>query len=263
MRHAVDRRRHRRFDRLAVAVAMRRNSSVSTPPARLMMSSILMRWRWTGVSWSSPTISSSRHRACRRLGLSAIPHAEQRRATPAKSPRNRSGGVPGPLMVAHEARRVRRRGEVPIAPQGPQGGKGPTIGRDEIDRPGDGGVDLGSLHLSASRKTFPRDGRILKPNAGLSTHFLRRSRDNSRCRNRLDRAKFAANARAMIPAPQQWRKGMWGLDGRTILVTGASGGIGGATVRQLVARRGGYRQRPQRRGARRAQSEDRMPRIAV
>lgn len=28
---------------------------------------------------------------------------------------------------------------------------------------------------------------------------------------------------------------MWGLDGRRILVTGASGGIGGATVRQLVA----------------------------
>ena len=28
---------------------------------------------------------------------------------------------------------------------------------------------------------------------------------------------------------------MWGLDGRIILVTGASGGIGGATVRQLVA----------------------------
>jgi L-xylulose reductase len=28
---------------------------------------------------------------------------------------------------------------------------------------------------------------------------------------------------------------MWGLKGRTILVTGASGGIGGATVRQLVA----------------------------
>ncbi|MCB8882008.1 SDR family oxidoreductase [Acidisoma cellulosilytica] len=28
---------------------------------------------------------------------------------------------------------------------------------------------------------------------------------------------------------------MWGLDGRVILVTGASGGIGGATVRQLVA----------------------------
>ena len=27
---------------------------------------------------------------------------------------------------------------------------------------------------------------------------------------------------------------MWGLDGRAILVTGASGGIGGATVRQLV-----------------------------
>ena len=28
---------------------------------------------------------------------------------------------------------------------------------------------------------------------------------------------------------------MWGLDRRTILVTGASGGIGGATVRQLIA----------------------------
>ncbi len=28
---------------------------------------------------------------------------------------------------------------------------------------------------------------------------------------------------------------MWGLDGRGVLVTGASGGIGGATVRQLVA----------------------------
>jgi NAD(P)-dependent dehydrogenase (short-subunit alcohol dehydrogenase family) len=28
---------------------------------------------------------------------------------------------------------------------------------------------------------------------------------------------------------------MWGLDGRRVLVTGASGGIGGATVRQLVA----------------------------
>ena len=28
---------------------------------------------------------------------------------------------------------------------------------------------------------------------------------------------------------------MWGLEGRRILVTGASGGIGGATVRQLVA----------------------------
>ncbi len=28
---------------------------------------------------------------------------------------------------------------------------------------------------------------------------------------------------------------MWGLGGRTVLVTGASGGIGGATVRQLVA----------------------------
>ena len=28
---------------------------------------------------------------------------------------------------------------------------------------------------------------------------------------------------------------MWGLEGRTVLVTGASGGIGGATVRQLVA----------------------------
>ena len=28
---------------------------------------------------------------------------------------------------------------------------------------------------------------------------------------------------------------MWGFEGRTILVTGASGGIGGATVRQLVA----------------------------
>lgn len=28
---------------------------------------------------------------------------------------------------------------------------------------------------------------------------------------------------------------MWGLDGRAVLVTGASGGIGGATVRQLVA----------------------------
>ena len=28
---------------------------------------------------------------------------------------------------------------------------------------------------------------------------------------------------------------MWGLEGRPVLVTGASGGIGGATVRQLVA----------------------------
>ena len=28
---------------------------------------------------------------------------------------------------------------------------------------------------------------------------------------------------------------MWGLEGRTVLVTGATGGIGGATVRQLVA----------------------------
>ena len=28
---------------------------------------------------------------------------------------------------------------------------------------------------------------------------------------------------------------MWGFEGRTVLVTGASGGIGGATVRQLVA----------------------------
>ena len=28
---------------------------------------------------------------------------------------------------------------------------------------------------------------------------------------------------------------MWGLEGRTVLVTGASGGIGGATVLQLVA----------------------------
>ena len=27
---------------------------------------------------------------------------------------------------------------------------------------------------------------------------------------------------------------MWGLDGRKVLVTGASGGIGGATVRHLV-----------------------------
>src|SRR5580698_4999964 len=28
---------------------------------------------------------------------------------------------------------------------------------------------------------------------------------------------------------------MWGLEGRAVLVTGASGGIGGATVRQLLA----------------------------
>ena len=57
---------------------------------------------------------------------------------------------------------------------------------------------------------------------------------------------------------------MYGLEGRTILVTGASGGIGGGD--RPPARRGWrrrHRERAQRRGARRPESQDRLPDAAV
>ena len=54
---AVDHHLHRRVGKAARG-AMLWSSRIRLPPPLTMMSSILMRWGWCGVSWSSPTTSS-------------------------------------------------------------------------------------------------------------------------------------------------------------------------------------------------------------